>query len=288
MLTHKVLFTFIVVVFLCQLPQVPPHPIPMDESYQSLPQMPSGPGQVVCQDYKPHPPHGVMPRPQYGDMPRPQYGYGLRPQYDKMQYRPHGGNPHSQDRDLEGKDSTPSSTQPGHTHFVPHTDPVTRTPFQDPRSPPYTGGVVVSSAVVPYTPQTVPGVPQDRGVGRGMLPLGLTHQQWKQQQQQHRQPLPRVHSTPERQETDVSSDSILPSPMTYHPGQHSMTYVSDTSSQPNQRYIGDEINREIRHEARQYKKAIEQGVPAPDDIDVSIWPSSRKDVEPNVGSLQYH
>ena len=128
-----------------------------------------------------------------------------------------------------------------------------------------------NSPANPYTPQTVPGVPQGRGVGRGMLQLGLSNQQ-QQQQQQYRQPLPRAHSTPERQESDVSSESILPSPMNSRPGQDSMTYGSDTSFQPNQRYIGDEINREISHEARQYKKAVEQGVPAPDDIDESIWP----------------
>ena len=279
MLAHKALFTFIVVVFLCHLSKVTSRPIPVDESYQSLPQMPSGPGQVVCQDYRPHLPHGVIPRPQYGN--------GSRPPYDAMRYRPHGGNPHSQDRDLEDKDSPPCSTQPGHVQFIPHTDPVTRTPSQDPRSPPYTGGVMGNSPANPYTPQTAPGVPQGRGGDRGMLHMTLSDQQWLQQQQ-HRHPVPRTHSTPERQETNVSSDSILPSPMTYHPGQHSMTYGSDTSFQPNQRYIGDEINREITHEACQYKKAVEQGVPAPDDIDVSIWPSSRKDVEPSIGSLQYH
>ena len=67
-----------------------------------------------------------------------------------------------------------------------------------------------------------------------------------------------------------------------------MTYGSDTSFQPNQGYIGDEINHEISHEARQYKKAAEQEVPAPDDIDESIWPSNKKDVEPNVVSSQCH
>ena len=270
----QALFTFVVVVFLCQFPQVTPHPIPVDESsYQSLPQMPSGPGQVVRQDYRPHPPQGGMPRPQYGDMSRPQYGNGSHPQHGEMQYRPYGGSPHSQDRDLEEKDSPPNSTQPGHAQFVPHTDPVTRTPIQDPPNPPYTGGVMGNSPVVPYAPRTVPGVPQGRGGGRGMFQLAISDQQWQQQQQQHhRQPLPRAHSTPERQESDVSSDSVLPSPMTSRPGQDSMTYGSDVSFQPNQRYIGDEINREIRHEAHQYKKAAEQGVPAPDDIDESIWP----------------
>ena len=30
------------------------------------------------------------------------------------------------------------------------------------------------------------------------------------------------------------------------------------------------INSEINHETHQYKKAVEQGVPAPDEIDESI------------------
>ena len=68
---------------------------------------------------------------------------------------------------------------------------------------------------------------------------------------------------------DISGS--LPSPM-HLPVQHSLSSDSDTSFQPNQRYIGDGINREIRHEARQYKKAVEQGVPAPDDVDESVWP----------------
>ena len=138
--------------------------------------------------------------------------------------------------------------------------------------------------------QSLPRMPSGPGQvvhqGTVLLQLGPSYQQ--QQQQQCRQPLPRAHSTPEHQESDVSSENILPSPMASRPRQHSMTYDSDTSFQPNQRYIGDGINRENRHEAHQYKKAVEQGVPAPDDVDESIWPSSRQDVEPNVGSLQYH
>ena len=68
---------------------------------------------------------------------------------------------------------------------------------------------------------------------------------------------------------DVSGS--LPSPM-HLPVQHSLSSDSETSFQPNRRYIGDGINREIRHEARQYKKAVEQGVPAPDSIDENVWP----------------
>ena len=58
-------------------PQLAPHPIPAEESsHQSLPQKPSGPGQAVRLDYRPHQPHGGMTRPQYGDMPRPQMVMG--------------------------------------------------------------------------------------------------------------------------------------------------------------------------------------------------------------------
>ena len=232
----------IVVAFFCQHSQVTCHLIQAeDSSYQSLPQMPSSPGQTVQQDCRPHPPNGGMPYPQYGNVSHPQYGNGSRPQHEDMQYRPYGGNLHLRDSDLEGKDSPPNSTQPGHAQFLLNVN------------------------------------------------VGRLSQQW-QQQQQHFQSLPQAHSTLELEESDVSVDSILPSPMTYHPGQDAMTYGHDTSFQPNQRYIGDEINREISPEARQYKKlnVVEQGVPAPDDIDESIWSSSIKDLDPNVGSLQCH
>ena len=46
----------------------------------------------------------------------------------------------------------------------------------------------------------------------------------------------------------------------------------------------DEINHKIRHEVHQYKKAV----PAPDDIDDSIWTSNREEMVPNVVSFQCH
>ena len=138
-----------------------------------------------------------------------------------------------------------------------------------------------NSPVVPYTPQTVLGVPQGRGVGRGMLQMSLSDLQWQQQQQQQqqqrRQPFPRARSTPERQENDINSEIILPKPMCLRLEQDLIPF------QPNQGYIGDEINREISDEARQYKKAVEQGVPAPDDIDESIWPFDPNLVCPHCG-----
>ena len=72
--------------------------------------------------------------------------------------------------------------------------------------------------------------------------------------------------------------------MTSRPGQDSpMARDSDISFDTSLDFE-DEINRKIRHEVHQYKKAV----PAPGDIDDSIWTSNRKDMAPNVVSFQCH
>lgn len=78
----------------------------------------------------------------------------------------------------------------------------------------------------------------------------------------------------QRQESSVSpsTEGSLPMPLT-RPG--AVVPLNDSLSsgfEANQRYIGEGINSEIKHEAHRYKKSDEAVVAAPAQADDEDWP----------------
>jgi hypothetical protein len=240
-----------------------------------------------------------QPCPQY-DQSHPHYGqthpvYGDNQKWQQEQRVVRTAQTHSPENDLTEKDSPPNSTQPvGQEQYV--------------RQPSQAGPQRVGRTH--YTPsQTVPGIPAGMGAGRGVL--ALSNQQW------HTAPptsLPRSHSTPDRQDSDRSSDSVLPSPMSRPPPLDSFSSQPsipadhrhgdkcidvdmqlqsipsgpDSSFQADKRYIGDRINREIEHEAKKYKEGQQKGVPVADEVDEKVWPYDPNLVCPHCGKRFRH
>ena len=70
---------------------------------------------------------------------------------------------------------------------------------------------------------------------------------------------------------DLELSAGLPAPL-HHRVQMSLSSDSDTSFQPNRRYIGDGINREIKQQAKHYKQGMQRGLPVADEVDEELWP----------------
>ena len=237
----------------------------------------------------------VLSRPQY-DEPRPPYGqthpvYGDNQKTQQEQSVVQTAQTYSPESDLTEKNRPPNSTQPVRKYvYLPQ-------PLQVDHQ---------HVARIHYSPiHTVPGTE----AGRGLFALG-------DQLRRTAPPtsLPRSHSTPDRQDSDRSSDSVLPSPMNRPPPLESLSpqppisadhgygdkridadmQLQSISSGPysslqaDKRYIRDRINFEIEHEAKKYKEGQQKGVPVSDEVDEELWRYDPNLVCPHCGKRFRH